>query len=154
MASTPLPRAVVIHCDGCTVTVMTFAAPTMSEVPPSDGWRTVAFITWIGVLASVLAVTISSRTIGRPIWWLGPSSNPAPVFYLLIPILIIGTPLFVTMRRPQRIVRVSLVGSVALLISAVPDLGSNSAIAIAIITIGIAALASSIALLLVLRKYR
>lgn len=134
--------------------LVTFTTPTMPKTAARDGWRTVAFITWIGILASVLAVTISSRTIGRPIWWLGPSSNPAPVFYLLIPIVVIGTPLFVTMRRPQRIVRVSLVASVALLISALPDLGSNSAIAIAIITIGIAALATSIALLLVLRKYR
>ena len=114
----------------------------------------VSFITWIGVLATVLAVTISSRTIGRPIWWLGPSSNPAPVFYLLIPILIIGIPLFVTIQLPHRIVRVSIVGSIALLISAMPDMGSNPAISIAIITIGFAALAPSIALLLVLRKYR
>ena len=133
---------------------MTSEAPARPARQPSDGWRTVAFIRWIGVLASVLAVTISSRTIGRSIWWLGPTSNPAPIFYLLIPILIIGTPLFVTMRRPERIVRVGLTGSVALLISAMPDLSSNPAIAIAIITIGLAALASSIALLLVLRKYR
>ena len=132
---------------------MTSVAPTPNSAP-SDGWRMVSFITWIGVLATVLAVTISSRTIGRPIWWLGPSSNPAPVFYLLIPILIIGIPLFVTIQRPHRIVRVSIVGSIALLISAMPDLGSNPAIAIAIITIGFAALAPSIALLLVLRKYR
>lgn len=134
--------------------MMSFEVPAHPARQPSDGWRTVAFITWIGVLASVLAVTISSRTIGRSIWWLGPSSNPAPVLYLLIPILIIGTPLFVTMRRPERIVPVGLMGSVALLISAMPDMGSNPAISIAIITIGLAALASSIALLLVLRKYR
>lgn len=133
---------------------MRFTAPASTASQPTDGWRTVSFITWIGVLASVLAVAISSRTIGRPIWWLGPSSNPAPIFYLLIPIVIIGTPLFVTMRRPERIVRVGLMGSAALLISATPDIGSNSAIAIAILTIGLAALASSIALLLVLRKYR
>ena len=133
---------------------MSSQAPTNPVHQPTDGWRTVSFITWIGVLASVLAVTISSRTIGRPIWWLGPSSNPAPIFFLLIPIAIIGTPLYVTMRRPHRIVRVGLMGSIALLISAMPDLGSNSAIAIAILVIGFAALASSIALLLVLRKYR
>lgn len=133
---------------------MSFTAPTLPANRPSDGWRTVSFITWIGVLASVLAVAISSRTIGRPIWWLGPSSNPAPIYYLLIPIAIVGTPLFVTMRRPERIVRVGWMGSLALLVSALPDVGSNSAIAIAIFTIGLAALASSIALLLVLRKYR
>jgi hypothetical protein len=46
------------------------------------------------------------------------------------------------------------VGSIALLISALPDVGSNSAIALAILVIGLAALASSIALLMVLRKYR
>jgi hypothetical protein len=149
-----LPRAVDTSWNGCTVIVMSSATPTVSHNHPTDGWRTVSFITWIGVLASVLAVAISSRTIGRPIWWLGPSSNPAPIFYLLIPIAIVGTPLFVTMRHPERIVRVGLMGSFALLISAMPDLGSNSAIAVAILTIGLAAMASSIALLLVLRKYR
>ena len=149
-----LPRATTVSSDGCTVTEMNFSAPSLPQSQPSDGWRKVSFLTWIGVLASVLAVTISSRTIGRSIWWLGPSSNPAPVFYLLIPIVIIGTPLFVTLQRPHRMVRVGLVGSIALLISALPDVGSNSAIAIAILVIGFAALGSSIALLMVLRKYR
>jgi hypothetical protein len=51
-------------------------------------------------------------------------------------------------------VRVGLAGSIALLVSALPDVGSNPAIAIAILVIGIAALGSSIALLMVLRKYR
>jgi len=133
---------------------MNSSASTTPQAQPSDGWRMVSFLTWIGVLASVLAVTISSRTIGRSIWWLGPSSNPAPVFYLLLPIVIIGTPLLVTLQRPQRMVRVGLFASIALLISALPDAGSNSAIAIAILVIGLAALASSIALLMVLRKYR
>lgn len=133
---------------------MNSSAPPMTQSQPSDGWRMVSFLTWIGVLASVLAVTVSSRTIGRSIWWLGPSSNPAPVFYLLIPIIIIGTPLFVTLLHPHRMVRVGLMGSIALLVSALPDVGSNTAIAIAILVIGIAALGSSIALLMVLRKYR
>jgi hypothetical protein len=149
-----LPRATTVHNDGCTVTVMNFSAPIVPQSQPSDGWRMVSFLTWLGVLASVLAVAISSRTIGRSIWWLGPSSNPAPVFYLLIPIIIIGTPLLVTIQRPHRMVRVGLAGSIALLVSALPDLGSNNAIAIAILVIGVAALASSIALLMVLRKYR
>lgn len=133
---------------------MNSSAPITPKDQPSDGWRMVSFLTWIGVLASVLAVTISSRTIGRSIWWLGPSSNPAPVLYLLVPIVIIGTPLFVTLQRPRRMVRVGLMASIALLISALPDVGSNPAIAIAILAIGIAALAPSIALLVVLRKYR
>ena len=149
-----LPRATKAHNDGCTVTLMNLSTPTSPQSQPSDGWRMVSFLTWIGVLAAVLAVTVSSRTIGRSIWWLGPSSNPAPVFYLLIPVLIIGTPLVVTLTRPQRMVRVALVGSIALLVSALPDVGSNSAIALAILVIGFAALASSIALLMVLRKYR
>ena len=149
-----LPRATTVSSDSCTVTVMNFSAPSLPQSQPSDGWRMVSFLTWVGVLASVLAVTISSRTIGRSIWWLGPSSNPAPVFYLLIPIVIIGTPLFVTLQRPHRMARVGLMGSLALLISALPDAGSNSAIAIAIFVIGLAALGPSIALLMVLRKYR
>jgi hypothetical protein len=149
-----LPRATKAHSDGCTVTLMNSRAPITPQAQPSDGWRMVSFLTWIGVLASVLAVTISSRTIGRPIWWLGPSSNPAPVFFLLIPIVIIGTPILVTFQRPNRMARVGLFASIALLISALPDVGSNSAIAIAILVIGLAALGPSIALLMVLRKYR
>lgn len=149
-----LPRATTVSSDSCTVTEMNFSAPSLPQSQPSDGWRMVSFLTWIGVLAAVLAVTISSRTIGRSIWWLGPSSNPAPVFYLLIPIIIIGTPLLITLQRPHRMVRAGLASSVALLVSALPDVGSNPAVAIAILVIGFAALGSSIALLMVLRKYR
>lgn len=47
-----------------------------SQALPSHGWRTVSFISWIATLAALVAVAISSRTIGQPVWWLGPRADP------------------------------------------------------------------------------
>ncbi len=136
---------------------MDFPAPDIHPDPHgelTDGWRTVSLITWIGVFGALLSVAVSSRTIGRPIWWLGPPGNPAPFYYLIVPILITVTPVVVTMRRPQLIVRVGLVCALALFATALPDFSDSPAIALAVSVIALAALVETIALMLVSRHYR
>lgn len=120
----------------------------------SDGWRTVSLLTWIGVFGALLSIAVSSRTIGRPIWWLGPTGNPAPMIFLLIPIVLTITPIVVAMRWPRQIVRTGLVCSLALLVTAIADFSRSPAIAWAVSVVAIAALIETIALLLVSRHYR
>ena len=136
---------------------MDFPAPVLepeTHVPLSDGWRTVSLITWIGVFGALLSVAVSSRTIGRPIWWLGPAGDPAPLLYLVVPVTITLMPIIATMRRPHLVVRSSMLCALALLVTAIPDFADSPAIAWAVTTIAAAALAESIALLLVSRHYR
>lgn len=136
---------------------MDFPAPDIDDTKDggiSDGWRTVSLISWIGVFGALLSVAVSSRTIGRPIWWLGPSGNPAPLVFLVVPIVLTVTPIAVTMWRPRQMVRVGLVCSLILLTTAIPDFGDSPAIAWAVSVIAIAALVETIALLLVSRHYR
>ena len=134
---------------------MDFATPpTPIEVLPSDGWRTVSTITWAGVFGALLAIAISSRTIGRPIWWLGPSSAPASPFLLTIPLAIVLIPLVATLRSPRHMTTASWVCSLALIATGVADLASNPAVSVAVVIIGVAALMESIAVVVVMRQYR
>ena len=136
---------------------MDFPAPEVRDMKAgeiSDGWRTVSLITWIGVFGALLSVAVSSRTIGRPIWWLGPAGNPAPLVFLVLPIVLTVTPIIATVWRPHQMVRVGLVCSLILLATAIPDFGDSPAIAWAVSVIAIAAIVETIALLLVSRHYR
>ena len=142
-------------CRLSTVASMDFDTPPEPiEVIPSDGWRTISTITWAGVFGALLAVAISSRTIGRPIWWLGPSSSPASPIFITIPLSLVLLPLVATLRYPRRMTTTSWVCSLALIATGIAELASNPAISIAVVVIGVAALMESIAVVVVMRQYR
>lgn len=142
-------------CRLSTVASMDFDTPPEPiEVIPSDGWRTISTITWAGVFGALLAVAISSRTIGRPIWWLGPSSSPASPIFITIPLALVLLPLVATLRYPRRMTTTSWVCSLALIATGIAELTSNPAISIAVVVIGVAALMESIAVVVVMRQYR
>lgn len=51
----------------------------------SGPWRIVYGIAWIGVILGLAAVWRSSRTLGLPVWWLGPEAGPRPLPVQLLP---------------------------------------------------------------------
>jgi hypothetical protein len=120
----------------------------------TSGWRTVLMVTWVGTFACMLAVAVSSRTIGRPIWWLGPSTSPAPLVFVAVPVVLVLAPLAAVMRRPAISTRVSLVASVLLLATGIPDAFDRMAIAVATWTVSGAALLATIAVMVGERQYR
>jgi hypothetical protein len=130
------------------------ASVDTSRVTLSDGWRTVSFITWVLAGASLAAVAITSRTIGRSIWWLGPESNPASPVFLLIPLLIIGVPLVVTSKLPRHITTANIACSTLLIATSLGDIGSSPAVAAAVAVVGVLSMSVSVSLLFVARQYR
>lgn len=135
-------------------TVNVVSPHTLSPVLPSHGWRTVSIITWVATLAALIAVAISSRTIGQPVWWLGSRVDPAPALLMLVPLTLIVVPLVATWRTPSAMVRTSLICSALLCATAIPDISNSAAIAIAVFIVGFASFLASIAQLMVMRKYR
>lgn len=135
-------------------TVNAVSPQILPPVLPSHGWRTVSVITWIATLAALIAVAISSRTIGQPVWWLGSRVDPAPALLMLIPLTLIVVPLVATWRAPHVMVRTSLICSALLSATAFPDISNSFAIAVAVFIVGFASFLASIAQLMVMRKYR
>lgn len=141
----------------CTVKNVELTPPTVQITPPaipSTGWRTVSFISWIAVLAALVAVAISSRTIGRPVWWLGSRFQPAPAIFMLVPLSLVVTPLVATWRAPDIMIRTSIVCSLLLAATAIPDVVHSPATALGVMVVALAGFLSSIAQVLVARKYR
>lgn len=117
-------------------------------------WRGATIATWIGVVLCLVVIAISSRIIGRPIWWLGPSTNSAPWYYMLLPLILIVMPLEGAFWRSKSTVPACFIGSLGLIATAIPDFSNSPGVAAAICVVGFAALLQSIALLLVTRQYR
>lgn len=136
---------------------MDFDPPRVAVHAPhglSDGWRTVSFVTWVLTGAALLAVAITSRTIGRPIWWLGPPGDPASPLFLLVPVALVVVPLVVTSKMPRSINRANIACSVLLTATALPDVTDSPAVALAVAVVGTVSLAVSVSLLFVARQYR
>ncbi len=73
---------------------------------------------------------------------------------MLIPIACVIIPLVATIRLPERMAIIGGISAIVLMATAIPDINSSPALAIAVIAIGLAALIESIALVLVTRHYR
>jgi len=139
----------------CTVTSMDISTPPPPEVAPNrNGWRTVSLFSWTAVLGAVIAVAISSRTIGRAVWWLGPPANPATPLFLLIPIALVVLPLLAWYRRHVSAHNIDLACAIALVLISAPDFADRPGTAFGMLVVGIAALMQSIAVRVATRHYR
>lgn len=121
---------------------------------PANGLRHVLVITWSLAFACMLAVAVSSRTVGRPVWWLGPTTDPAPVVALLVPIVVIATPVTAALRSWREPVLVSTVCSLLLALTALPDAPDRMSLAIATWTVALATLLANIGVMVARRHYR
>lgn len=54
----------------------------------TSGWSTVFGLGWLAVVVALAAVWTASRQLGLPTWWLGPSSDPRPLFVNLVPFVV------------------------------------------------------------------
>lgn len=119
-----------------------------------SGWRIVAHITSALVLAGTAAVAVSSRTIGRPTWWLGPTSDPASPLWIAVPVALVALPVVFHALGNRRAPAVSVACSLGLLASALGDVGDSSAVALGFGIVAVAGALAHGAVWLGLRQYR
>lgn len=117
--------------------------PTTRRISP--GWARVGLVTWIAVLLSNIAVGVTSRTVGKPPWWLGPSVDPAPIVFVALPLLLVATPLIFFYRSSVHAPRIAMGCACAMSVVALADLGETPGVAVVEIAIALAALMGSIA---------
>ena len=123
-----------------------------AELP--ETWRTVSVVSWVLTAAAVVAVAVTSRTIGRPVWWLGPTTRPTTPVAILAPLACIVVPLLAAFRRPDLMVRAGVAGSIGLLVVALLEFLNVPSVAVAMTVVAVASLLASIALVLGTRHYR
>lgn len=112
----------------------------MSEIPPppvpqsvsqlTRTWRNVTALSWLVLGFAILALAISSRTVGKPTWWLGPQSRPRFIFLWATPFLAPVAAIVASLRFSRWATLVSLGSSVALAIVAVFDVQATPGIAL------------------------
>lgn len=106
------------------------------------------------VLAGTAAVAVSSRTIGRPTWWLGPTSDPASPLWIALPVSLVALPVVFHALGHHRAPAVSVACSVGLLALALGDAGDSSAVALGFAVVALAGVLAHGAVWLGLRQYR
>ena len=86
-------------------------------------------VTWVGTLLAYLAVWKASEEIGIATWWLGPRSNPEPMYIRLIPFAVVAVFIILAGYNVRRLPWISLGGSVVLALIAIPDLSRSGGLA-------------------------
>ena len=102
-------------------------SPRPGELTPA--WRMTVIVTWVGALLAYMAVWKASEEIGIATWWLGPRSNPEPMYIRLIPFAIVTVFVILAGYNLKRLPWISLGGSVALALIAIPDLSRSGGLA-------------------------
>lgn len=127
------------------------AAPVLPlERPPRPGeltvrWRIVTAIVWIGVAAALAAVWNTSVQLGLATWWLGPRSDPRPVFVRLLPFVPTMLMLLGTINQVRRLGWYGLLAAASIGVIGIVDLGYVRRLGIVEIAIAVAAAAASVA---------
>ena len=85
--------------------------------------------TWVGVFVAYLAVWKASEEIGIATWWLGARSNPQPLVIRLVPFMVTAVFGILASYNVRRLPIIGLVGAVALIAIAVPDLSRSGGLA-------------------------
>ncbi|MSO60400.1 MAG: hypothetical protein EXQ63_08770 [Ilumatobacteraceae bacterium] len=111
----------------------------------ASGWAVVGAATWIATLLAVTAIAISSRTISRPPWWLGPTTDPAPFFALAILAIVVILTTLAYLGSYSTAPWIGIFSSLFLGSYAIADLDATIGIAIAQIIVAAAALTGSLA---------
>lgn len=94
---------------------------------------------------SLVAVAVSSRTVGKPPWWLGPSTSPAPVVFALVPVALVGGAFVATWWSARLAPTVGVLCALGLGAVAAPDLSASPGVAAVQGAIALAMLLVSVA---------
>jgi len=120
-------------------------APDAHTKKLTTPWQVVAVVTWSGVIFGVTASAITGRTVGKPPWWLGPSVNPAPVFFVLLVAVVVIAPLALAISRSRYTPVAGIVSSCAIAVIALLDLADSPGVATVELAVAIAGLLGSLA---------
>lgn len=110
----------------------------------TTGWARVGVVTWAAVLLAEVAVAITSRTVGKPPWWLGPSTDPAPFVLAAIPLALVVIPAVLFARSHPGAPRIAALCAIALVVVGVVDIDATPGVAVVECAIAFAALLGSL----------
>ena len=93
-------------------------------------WRNVTALSWLVLGFAILALAISSRSLGKPAWWLGPESNPRFFIIWATPFVPPLASIIASLRFSRWATLVSLLSALALALIALVDINSSPGIAV------------------------
>jgi hypothetical protein len=122
-------------------------APSAVALPGqlTTGWRYATAAMWFLVFVAYSGVWKASRELGLSTWWLGPISQPQPIFVMLVPFVGPAAMVVAALANARRLPWYGLVVSAVALLIAIPDLDRVRRLGIAEVAIAVAAALVSVA---------
>lgn len=108
-------------------------------------WRRLVAGSWVAALMAMVAVAVSSRTVGKPPWWLGPSTAPRPVLLPLVPVALVAVALVAVWWSARYAPVVGALCALGLGALAAPDVAASPGVAAVEGAVAAAMLAVSVA---------
>lgn len=93
-------------------------------------WRNVTALSWLVLGLAILALAISSRSLGKPTWWLGPESQPRFFILWATPFVPPLVSIIASLRFSRWATLVSLLSALTLAVVALFDIDSSPGIAV------------------------
>lgn len=118
-------------------------APVAGQL--TQGWSTLMWLAWTGVVAGFAAVWYSSRITGFSTWWLGPESEPRFIGISLLPFVGPLAMIAAALRGVRRLPWAGLVASSWCAAIGIGDLGRVNGYAAVELLLAAGALAVSLA---------
>lgn len=115
----------------------------MGQLTPT--WRLLTGLAWVMVFVSFTGAWNVSRQLGLGTWWLGPVSQPRPLYISVIPFLPSVVMLVLMLNDTRRLPVYGLVASVAVAAVGIGDLDEVRRLGVVEIVIGAAAALVTIA---------
>jgi nitrate reductase gamma subunit len=108
-------------------------------------WKLVTIASWVFVATGITCAAITSRAVGKPTWWLGPESNPAPALLWVLPFVFPVAAILAVLRAPKWAGFIGMGSALALGAIAVGDIELTPGVAIIEGVIAVAALLIAVA---------
>ena len=119
------------------------AGPTAGQL--TTGWRITVLVTWVLVFLGYTAVWKASRELGLATWWLGPTAEPRPLPFLLVPFVAPVVMMIATINNSRRLPWYGLAAAAVGVAIAIGDLGTFRRLGLVELAISVAAAAISVA---------
>lgn len=108
-------------------------------------WNRFFLLSWLFVIASLIAVWVSSRNTGLSTWWLGPETEPRSIFINLLPFAVPVVMCLLAQLAVRHLPLYGVVGALSGAVIAIGDIDRVPGLAVAELSIAGGALLISIA---------
>jgi hypothetical protein len=109
---------------------MVEAPPELPRMRLVSAWAKVAVVSWVVVMAALIATAVTGRNVGKPAWWIGPESNPTVFVVWLAPFVLPFAVIVLAFRASRFVPLAGVAASIVIAGIAAADISRSPGVAL------------------------